>query len=779
MRFLSDSNMEIPAGAKEIDAMLAEAVSRPDGILHEHEVYRLLGAAGIDFPSWHYHAMGDSTEALEKKLPHAGPFVAKVVIRGTTHKTDVKGLAFNVTSDKAADCVDAFAKKFAGGALEGILFVEQIDHDRDLAGEMLVGLYQDPFFGPCVALGFGGTSAEHYKKIMLPHAAQVYMPAAVELSSVEHILKHIPVVELVEGRVRGTAHQISYESIMSAIALLQRLGRWYSPANPKAPFVIEELEMNPAIAVEGRFVALDGVLRARKNDRPAPPAKPLKKISMLLNPCSVAIAGASGKNPANPSNIILKKFLKGGLSRESIYLIHPKEEEIEGIRCVKDLGELLAKRDGKPVDCLVVGVPAKIAGAMVSECFDTYAAHSLQIISAGFGETEAGCAMQQDLSQRLARLDRTPEKRPVVNGPNTLGNVYRGMNTLFTPQYKSSGTGRGKKNAALICQSGAYMITRISDLADSISPSVGVSVGNQMDLSVTDFFEHLLNEDGISSYGLYIEGLNPGDGIRLMKLVEGAQERGKFVVVYKAGRTEAGMTAAKGHTAAMAGDYDMFAHLMRRAGAMVAESFEEFDDLTMLSAYCDGLASLTKLPQDERLGVAALSNAGFEKCAIADHLTATAPKTVELARYGEATRERLKGIFVDHGIANIVDIGDVLDLSPMMNDEGYEKIVRATLEDENVDFGIYAVVPETGMLNTCEPGERHREDLMREGSILNRLVHIRRDSKKPFVVSFESGKQYARFRQELLNAGIPCFSSADAAARTVALALDSIRRDVI
>ena len=75
-----------------------------------------------------------------------------------------------------------------------------------------------------------------------------------------------------------------------------------------------------------------------------------------------------------------------------------------------------------------------------------------------------------------------------------------------------------------------------------------------MDLSVTDFFEHLLNEEGISSYGLYIEGLNPGDGIRLMKLVEGAQEKGKFVVVYKAGRTEAGMTAAKGHTAAMAGE---------------------------------------------------------------------------------------------------------------------------------------------------------------------------------------------------------------------------------
>lgn len=779
MRFLSETDLQAPAKQAEIEAILAQAIDRPEGTLHEHEAYELLEAAGITTPAWYFYAIGDDVEDLEDSLPHAGPFVAKVVIRGTTHKTDVKGLAFNVTSEKAADCVAHFAEKFKGHELEGILFAEQVDHDRDLGGEMLMGLYQDPFFGPCIALGFGGTAAEHYKKIMLPHAAQVYIPAGVDFASVDHILRHIPVVELVEGRVRGTTHQLTYDELMGTIRILQQLGRWYSPANPKAPFVIEELEMNPAVAVEHRVVALDGVLRVRKNDRPAAGRKPLAKIGKLLEPASVAIVGASGKNPANPANIILKKFLKSGVARENVLVIHPKEEEVEGIPCVKNLAELLAKRGGKPVDCLVVGVPAKIAGGIIAECFDLYAAHALQIISAGFGETEGGKAMQHDLAQKLAQLDRTPERRPVVNGPNTLGNVAGKTNTIFTPGYKSSATGKGRPNAALICQSGAHLITRISDFADVIAPRIGVSVGNQMDLSVTDFFEYLMQAEGIAVYGLYIEGLNPGDGLRLMRLIEEAQAQGKFVVIYRAGRTEAGMAAAKGHTAAMAGDYDMFAHLMRRAGAMVADTFEEFNDLMMLVAYCDGLAGLVALPPEEKLGVAALSNAGFEKCAIADHLTAAAPKTVELARYTDATRERLKGIFVDHGISGIVDMGEVLDLSPMMNDEGFEKVIRATLEDENTDVGIYAMVPETGMLNTCEPGERHREDLMREGSILNRLIHIRRDMKKPFVVSFESGKQYARFRRELLTAGIPCFSSADTAARTVAAALDAIRRDVV
>ena len=310
MRFLPDTTFEAPAKAAEIEAMLAQAIDRPEGTLHEHEVYEILEAAGIATPAWFFHAMGDDIEALEDSLPHAGPFVAKAVIRGTTHKTDVQGIAFNVTSEKAADCVAHFAEKFKGQELEGILFAEQVAHDRELGGEMLVGLYQDPFFGPCVALGFGGTSAEHYKKIMLPHAAQVYIPAAVEFASVDHILRNIPVVELVEGRVRGTTHQLSYDELMGVLRILQQLGRYYSPANPKAPVVIEELEMNPAVAVGHRVMALDGVLRVRRNDRPAAGKKPLAKIGKLLEPSSVAIAGASGKNPANPSNIILRKFLK-------------------------------------------------------------------------------------------------------------------------------------------------------------------------------------------------------------------------------------------------------------------------------------------------------------------------------------------------------------------------------------------------------------------------------------------------------------------------------------
>lgn len=773
MRFLPDSELSKPRDLEQIEALLSEACSRSEGLLHEHEVYQILKFLGVATPEWHFHSVSGSPEVLAAKLSPSKFYVAKIVSKGVTHKTDVGGIAFDVTNDTAAETSLQLTRKIGAAALEGILFAEQIDHGCSLGNEMIIGLYQDRFFGPCIAFGFGGTGTEYYKSIMKPHAAQVFIPGDIDLSSIEHILNQIPVVEIIEGKVRGAKEQLAYDDLIGIVRAFQSVGRYFSPANPKAGFVIEEMEINPAIAHGRKVVALDGVLRVRRNDAAGEETKPLSKINKLLNPKSVAVAGASGKNPGSPSNIILKKFLKRGI--KDIYVVHPKEEKIESVPCVKDIASLLKARKGEPVDCLVVGVPAKVAGGLISEAMEGHAAHSMQVIAAGFGETESGVSLQQGLAEKLNSLDGP--KRPVINGPNTLGNIYYDTDTLFTQEYKSSGTGKGKTNAALICQSGAFMITRISDLADVIAPKISISVGNQMDLSVTDFFEYLISEKEITSYGLYIEGLNPGDGIRLMKLIEKAQENGKIAVIYKAGRTAAGMAAAKGHTAAMAGDYDMFAHLMRRAGGMVADTILEFQNLMMMATYCDGLARLMRLPQ-RMLGIAALSNAGFEKCAIADHLTKGNPKTFELANYSSSTKERINKIFAEHGLSGIMDVHDVLDLSPMMNDEGFEKIIRTTLEDENVDLGIYSMVPETVMLNTCEASEGHKEDVTQDGSILNRLIRIKKDVKKPFVVSFESGPKYDKFVLQLLAAGIPVFRHADAAARTVAKCMDAIRRDV-
>jgi acyl-CoA synthetase (NDP forming) len=772
MYFDSPEAVKLPWNMERVEVLFENAFKRGDGILFEHEVYEVFKSIGLDVPQHFFLKSGDDAKSISDKMTPEARYVAKVVLSGVTHKTETGGITFGVSAQNVAMIVRKMTEKFSDKAgFEGVLFASEIEYEKGFGSEIIIGIYQDDFFGPTVAFGLGGTNTEYLKDVIKDGMAQRFIPAAVSVDTAMESILELPAAKIILGRVRGASPWVSEETIEGLVEAFRLLGLCYSRHNPNSKFVIEEMETNPAVASQGRFVALDGMLKVSKKDYGPDKSRAVEKITSLLNPGSIAIAGASAKNPANPSNAILRKFLKAGHTGESIYLIHPSESEMSGIKCHLNIDAVLSARDGKPVDCLIVGVPAKIAGAVILESMKKGFANSIQIISAGFGETKAGRELEAGLAKKLHELPKNI--RPVINGPNTLGNIYYNAKTLFTPGYKSSFTGKGKENAALICQSGAYMITRVSDLANVVAPPVAISVGNQMDLSVADFLEFLIDDKRLSTYGLYIEGLSPGDGLRLMKLSAKARELGKFIVIYKVGRTEAGAKAAQGHTASMAGDYMMFAELMKRSGAIVVDSSVEFNEIMMLTSLSGGLHE-TARRRKGKAGIAALSNAGYEKCLISEHLMMLHEDKFEFAKYSRQTQEKLQEIFAKMGIATLLDQSEVLDLSPMTNDEGYEAIIRATLADESTDFGIYAIVPETGMLNTCEVGEGHKEDSSRQESVLSRLIKIRSDLKKPFCCSMESGWKYDGFAQKLVDAGIPTFRSADAAARAAAKCLNAV-----
>jgi predicted CoA-binding protein len=442
--------------------------------LLEHEVYGLLQKAGMSAPNWTFVKNGHSLS-----LATGEKYVAKIVKRDLLHKSDSGGIVFNVTSATAAQSKEELLKKFKDA--EGVLFVEQIEYER--SAELILGGYVDPFFGPLVTIGFGGTATDLFADIMKKGKAKAVFPAGLDAASVSAIVAELPIVKMVTGNVRGYKKLVDLDAILKAVGSIQKILNGKHDGQE-----VEEIEVNPLVCADGKLWALDGVCRTRGVAGGAP-AKPLNKIGSLLNPKSACIVGASGKNPYNPANVILKNLLSAGIPKEKMFLVHPKEDEIEGIKCEKSLADVVKKNSGLPVDLFVVGVPAKTAATLMEECFALNAANAIQVISAGFGETEGGRELQLGLENKLARLDRN--KRPVINGPNTLGNIYKNVKTLFTSPKKNSGTGKGHENAALICQSGAFMITAISNMAGVVSPKVSMSVGNQMDVSVVDCLEYL------------------------------------------------------------------------------------------------------------------------------------------------------------------------------------------------------------------------------------------------------------------------------------------------
>ena len=88
----------------------------------------------------------------------------------------------------------------------------------------------------------------------------------------------------------------------------------------------------------------------------------------------------------------------------------------------------------------------------------------------------------------------------------------------------------------------------------------------------------------LMSFAAYVEGFGDGDGLELARAVERIAAGGRDVVFYKAGRTAEGKHATSGHTASLAGDYDVCEAILRRAGAHLARSFADFLDLVKISS---------------------------------------------------------------------------------------------------------------------------------------------------------------------------------------------------
>jgi len=758
-----------------IDALIGKVIDeRPDGLLTEHEVWSILGDLGFSISQHKYAPAGSDPEAVVRAIS-SDRLVAKGVVRMrkdnslVTHKTDIGALQFNVprTVDGINSAMKVFEQRFGPNSpykLDGILFVEMMKMSGDFGTEMLVSGYQDPFFGPTVCYGFGGTIVEYLKEKMRPDNAQLFIPALFKnQKAFEKAVASLPVAQLCEGKVRGTKQHLDHSILVPTLRNVQELISSYSQYNKDAKYIIDEIEVNPTVAIQRKMYALDGVMRVSRRGTlpylsPTSCSKPLYKIGALTNPKSVIVAGASSKNMLNPGSVILGKALEAGV--KEIYAIHPTAKKLLGHPAFPSLRAIRDARGGRPVDLLSVCIPAKGAGKLVNEALDVHAAESIQVISGGFGETEHGAKMQEQLHNKLFALPNV--RRPVMNGPNTVGNICaKGINTVFIDSTRSSSNFRdGKRNCAIICQSGAFMCSRISDLAPAVLPSVAVSVGNQLDLSVTDFLEYYIDDPELTTYGLYVEGLSDGEGIRMMNLVRRAKELGKTVVIYKAGRTQAGIRAAKGHTAAMAGDFKMFRSLLEHAGAIVTDTFEQWNQLVILTTL---FPQIMKNAKGRSTGVAVLTNAGFEKCACADHLMQNGTeKIMHLPQWTPETLKKIHSIYKKYKIGEVVDVSEVLDVTPMLNDNGYYELTKTILEDPGCDVAIISAVPETQNLKALGHEINHPK------SIFKYLEKLTKEyPNKPIVGVFESSERYFPIRKELNRIGVASFGSIDAASRAI------------
>ncbi len=694
--------------------------------------------------------------------------VIKVVSAAILHKTEVGGV--KIAHNKPADVEAAVAEmagRFVGQAVEGYSINEFVPFEPSLGHEMIAGFRLAPDFGPVVSLGFGGIHAEFLAEQFRPGAATIFLsPLTAGRELIDRELSHNALWKILAGGLRGLAPAIK-------TGALTDLALAFVVAAPiLASAGILEFEVNPfALAGEGsaaRLVALDALAKigplptglALANGRivnPEQEARPLAKIDILLRPKSAAVIGVSEKS-INNGRIILRNLIRNGFDTSRIYVVKPGSTEVDGCRCVPDVESLPEK-----VDLFVLVVPAAAAPSVLTELVEADKAQSVIVIPGGFEEKAGTEAITDRMKAALGRSRSTGGAvagggGPLIVGGNCLGvlSVPGKYNTLFIPEHKLPRRAGAPDPIALVSQSGAFAITRMSK-HPGLAPQYVVTCGNQMDATVGDFLERLAEDESIRVFAVYIEGFKPLDGEKVLRACVRISSSGRTVIVYRAGRSAAGAAASASHTASIAGDYPVTRALLSQAGAIVTESLDSFDD---------ALSALTLLRGKERGGqrLGALSNAGFECVSVADNLGG-----LRLAAFSQGTIDRLAAAFAKAGIGGIVDIHNPADLTPMADDECYEECFRAILEDPGVDCGLAGIVPLTAALHSMASGPDFAGDLNREDGIAVRYGRLMAESRKPWVAVVDSGPLYDPLARALESRGVPAFRSADRALAALAL----------
>ncbi|MCX5783713.1 MAG: CoA-binding protein, partial [Elusimicrobia bacterium] len=546
--------------------------------------------------------------------------------------------------------------------------------------------------------------------------------------------------------VRGGKRLVDDEQIKKWLSAFASLMNHFSG---EAKFTVLEVEVNPLAVSGGRLVALDGVLRFAPSElvKRVPPTS--RGVWSLLKPQSVAVAGVSEKK-MNMGRIILNNIIAAGFPREKLAVLKNYSGDIDGAKCYPS-----AKDFKETVDMFVVAVPSSEAPSVVKDAAQSGKVRGVVLISGGMGEKTGTENVKDDVLKAISE-GKKKNADFTLSGGNSLGIVSNPskVNTLFIPTEKLTpplGENPNMAKTAFISQSGAFLIT-VAGKMPFFKPEYCVSVGNQMDATVVDYVSEVAGDPQIRVILAYLEGLKEGDGIRLCSAVKKAVSLGKIVIVYKAGRTLIGQKAVMGHTASIAGDFVVAREVLSECGALVAETFDEFNDLTQMAcSYAD------IKPKNGRTFI--ISNAGFEAAGMADNITSDG--AVSVPSPDEKLNAQIENTLKEFKLDGIVDAKNPIDVTPMASDSAIEKISECALSSGNYDWLVVSPVPLTPVMKTL-PSEGL------ENSLPARLGALGKKYKKPIIFCVAAGDLYAPYRALAQKEGMAVFRSSDRALRALA-----------
>ena len=239
-------------------ALAQRAVARPLSEertwLDPLEVADLLKA--YDLPTVPVRFARDEAEAAsaaDPLLAQGNAVVVKILSRDIVHKSDIGGVRLNLTSREAvrqaASEILARARVARPDArIDGVTIQPMIVRPR--ARELIIGIADDPTFGPVIAFGAGGTAVEvvNDKALALPPLDLKLAKELIAQTRISRLLKAYRDVPA----VREADVEIALVKVAHMIADVPE---------------IREIDINPLLADESGVLALDARIAVAAADR--------------------------------------------------------------------------------------------------------------------------------------------------------------------------------------------------------------------------------------------------------------------------------------------------------------------------------------------------------------------------------------------------------------------------------------------------------------------------------------------------------------------------------
>ncbi len=271
-------------------------------------------------------------------------------------------------------------------------------------------------------------------------------------------------------------------------------------------------------------------------------------LSRLLRPRHIAFVGSIQAEGS------IAACRRAGYKGE-MWTVSPNRKEIGGIACVSRIEDL-----PQPPDAALLALSSDNTVRAAHELAKLGAGGAV-CMAAGFAElNDHGTSLQNKLVAVAGNM--------VILGPNCMGmiNLFDGAVVWGSDNYAEH---PGDLGAAIISQSGAFLFG-ITNVEQAFPLGYAISTGNQAQISIADAIHGVLDDERVNAIGVYLEGL--ADGNALATACTRALAKGVPVLALKGGNTPAGAAVARGHTASMVVEQDVWRTYARRYGIVEVTS---------------------------------------------------------------------------------------------------------------------------------------------------------------------------------------------------------------